>query len=95
MFGPNSRYFTLETMKRTSPNGKEVVFISRRIVPQPERFSLLVDHLVTHGERPDLLAFAHLGDPEQYWRICDANRAMHPDELTATVGRGRPSGPSA
>ena len=30
---------------------------------------------------------AYLGDPEQFWRLCDANGAMRPDELTETVGR--------
>jgi len=28
-----------------------------------------------------------LGDPELFWRVCDANRAMRPDELTETIGR--------
>ena len=26
-------------------------------------------------------------DPEQFWRLCDANAAMRPDELTESVGR--------
>ena len=28
-----------------------------------------------------------LGDPEQYWRVCDANDAMNPAELTVRPGR--------
>lgn len=87
MFGPGSRYFDLEIAKRFAPNGKEVTFVRRRIVPQPERFAVLHDHVVRQGERLDQIAFAHLGDPEQYWRLCDANRAMRPDELTETAGR--------
>ena len=39
------------------------------------------------GERLDIIAAQHLGDPEQFWRLCDANGAMRPDELTETVGR--------
>ena len=27
-----------------------------------------------------------LGDPEQFWRLCDANGAIRPDELTETIG---------
>ena len=42
---------------------------------------------MVEGERPDTIAAAHLGDPEQFWRICDANSALHPDELVADVGR--------
>jgi hypothetical protein len=33
------------------------------------------------------IAAQYLGDPEQFWRICDGNRAMRPDELTETIGR--------
>ncbi len=87
MFGPNSRYFGLETAKRISRDGKEVAFVSRRTVPQPERFAGLYDHVVQHGERLDHIAFASMTDAEQYWRICDANRAMRPDELTDVVGK--------
>ncbi len=39
------------------------------------------------GDRLDLIAHRYLGDPELYWRICDANRALRPEELTAEPGR--------
>jgi hypothetical protein len=42
---------------------------------------------VVAGDRLDNLAARHLGDPQQYWRICDANRAVRPDELIETLGR--------
>ena len=29
----------------------------------------------------------YLGDPELFWRLCDANVAMRPAELTETIGR--------
>jgi hypothetical protein len=28
----------------------------------------------------------YLGDPEQFWRICDANDVLRPAELTDTPG---------
>jgi len=28
-----------------------------------------------------------LGDPELFWRLCDANDTLHPQELTEAVGR--------
>ena len=28
-----------------------------------------------------------IGDPELFWRICDANRAMRPEDLTDVPGR--------
>ncbi|MFZ1707308.1 MAG: LysM domain-containing protein, partial [Anaerolineae bacterium] len=47
----------------------------------------LQEHTVAEGERPDLIAAAYLGDPEQFWRLCDANGVMRPEELTEEVGR--------
>jgi len=34
----------------------------------------------------DNLAAKYLGDPEQFWRLCDANGAMRPDELVEVIG---------
>jgi hypothetical protein len=87
MFGPGSRYFGLEIAKRVEPHGKEVTFVRRRLVPQPEKFAPLHDHVVKQGERLDQIAFANLGDAEQFWRLCDANRVMRPEALTETAGR--------
>ncbi len=36
---------------------------------------------MTAGERPDHLANTYLGDPEQYWRLYDANDTVRPDAL--------------
>jgi hypothetical protein len=41
---------------------------------------------VREGDRPDIVANDYLGDPEQYWRIADANSAMNPPDLTAEPG---------
>ena len=59
----------------------------RRFVPAPERFALLEEHLVSDGERLDLIAHQYLGDPEQFWRIADANGAVRPEELIEETGR--------
>ena len=42
---------------------------------------------VTQGDRLDNITAKFLGDPEQFWRVCDANNAMRPDELTEIIGR--------
>ena len=60
---------------------------SRRFIPPPERFALLFEHVVTEGERLDNITFKYMGDPEQFWRICDANAVLRPEELTDTTGR--------
>ena len=56
-------------------------------MPPPERFALLYEYRVVEGDRRDLIAAAHLGDPELWWRLADANGVLDPDDLTAFVGR--------
>ena len=58
-----------------------------RFAPAPEQLALVNEHSVVSGDRLDNLASTHFGDAELYWRICDANGAVRPDELTETVGR--------
>lgn len=87
LFPANSRYQNVETAKLVRPDGTEVVYLRRRFVPQPERFALLQEHVVVAGDRLDNLTARYLGDAEQFWRVCDANRAMHPDTLTEEIGR--------
>jgi hypothetical protein len=86
-FPPNSRYHGLPMATTTLSDGRQVVYLRRRFVPRPEALALLYEVRVAQGDRLDNLAAAHLGDPELFWRICDANAAMRPDELTEEVGR--------
>jgi hypothetical protein len=86
-FGPNSRYHGLPTATYVMPDGRTVVYVRRRFILPPERFALLQEHEVYQGDRLDVLAAHYLGDPQAFWRICDANVAIRPDELTETPGR--------
>jgi hypothetical protein len=83
----NSRYYSIDTATLEAPDGSEIRYLKRRFISPPERFSLLQEHTVHQGERLDNITAQYLGDPEQFWRICDANRAMRPEELTAVPGR--------
>ena len=87
MLSPTSRYQGLPTATAELPDGREVTYLRRRFIPSADRFSLLQQHTVTEGERLDGIAAQYLGDPQQYHLLCDANKAMHPLELTETVGR--------
>jgi hypothetical protein len=87
VISPTSRYYLIPTATYETPDGEAIVYLRRRLAPPPEDLALLEEHTVALGERLDTIAAARLGDPEQFWRICDANRALRPDELTATVGR--------
>ena len=86
-FPPNSRYNGVGTLTYTAPDGREIAYLTRRFVPPPERFSTLRTHVVMEGDRLDNLAARYLGDPEQYWKLCDANGALRPDELVEIIGR--------
>lgn len=86
-FAFTSRYYSTETTKIETPDGKTIVYLRRRFVPQPEQFVPIQEHSVSEGDRLDNITFQYLGDPEQFWRICDANNAMRPEETTETVGR--------
>lgn len=87
LFAPASRYYVVGTTVLETGNGKVVVHLRRRFVPAPERFSLLQEHTIVQGDRLDNLANQYLGDPEQYWRLCDANGAIRPDEIMERIGQ--------
>jgi hypothetical protein len=86
LFSSTSRYYGIAT-DTIIENGRTIAYVLRRFVPPPERFQLLQTHTVMQGERLDNITAQYLGDPTLFWRVCDANRAMRPWELTATVGR--------
>ena len=87
MFAITSRYHSIQTAELETTDGRRIVYLRRRFVPSPAVFALLLEHTVTEGDRLDNIAARYLGDPEQFWRICDANGVIRPDELTETVGR--------
>lgn len=86
-FSFTSRYYAIETTTLVAPDGKTIIYLRRRFAPPPENFVMLQEHTVTQGERLDNITAQYLSDPEQFWRVCDANRAMRPDGLTETIGR--------
>lgn len=85
-FPPNSRYHGIALAQMMLPSGETVAYLKRRFVPPPERFALIQEHVVLQGERPDTVAAHYLGDPELYFRLCDANGVLTPAQLTAIVG---------
>lgn len=87
LFPPTSRYHGIDTGILETIQGKTIIYVRRRFLPPAEKFALLQEHVVTQGERLDNITARYIGDPEQFWRVCDANAAMRPDELTDTIGR--------
>jgi hypothetical protein len=85
-FPTSSRYYNIDTAALEKPGHEPVVFLKRRFVPRAERFSLLTEHSLTQGERLDNITSRYYGDPEQFWRICDSNNVLFPNELTEISG---------
>jgi hypothetical protein len=86
-FPPTSRYYGIEIAEWQGPDGRQIKYLRRRLIGPLEGFALLQEHTVKQGERLDNITAQYLGDPEQFWRVCDANAAMRPEELTETIGR--------
>jgi hypothetical protein len=84
---PNSRYFGLGTASYTRPDGTEIRYLQRRIIPQPDQFATMRQYVVVQGDRVDSVANAQMGDPLLYWILCDANTASDPDALVEEPGR--------
>jgi hypothetical protein len=86
LFASNSRYYGLETATLERPGKLPVVYLRRRFLPDAASFQVVEQHTVMADERPDLVAAQFLGDATLFWRLCDANNAMRPEEITETVG---------
>ena len=86
-FGPSSRYYGLATSTYAASNGRQIVYLRRRFVPQPETLALIRNYIVTSSDRLDNVAAQQYSDPTQSWQLCDANAAFDPDCLTAAPGR--------
>ncbi len=84
MFFQGSRYEKVKTNEFTNANGRVIGYKRVRFIPETPATN---QHTVVQGERLDLIAYQYYRDPELFWRICDANRAMLPDKLVAVVGR--------
>jgi len=86
MFDQASRYFVLGVNTLLRDDGSLVNYSKRRFVPPSDNFTILRQVTVISGDRIDLISARTLGDPELFWRICDANNAMNPLDLTENPG---------
>jgi len=79
MFDKKSRYYNLKPYQVTDNRGRKVVVFP---VPDVPRQSLLGRHLVKQGQRIDHLAYKYLDEPAGFWRICEVNNVMLPEQLS-------------
>lgn len=84
MFFKGSRYESVATAVHTDSNGRQIPYKLLRVTQDAPSIQI---HSVRQADRLDRVAFTYYDDPQQFWRICDANRAMKPDELLDVIGR--------
>lgn len=80
MFDAKSRYYAIETATFITADGRMIAYKRRRFVPGGTAL-VLAEVVPADGERLDLLTARTLGDPEGFWRICDANTTPSPFDL--------------
>lgn len=83
MFVRGSRYENVADAVYAGTNGRKILYKRLRPIPLPPGFQT---YKVAAADRLDLIAFHFYQDPEQYWRICDANRALLPEDLVSEPG---------
>lgn len=81
-----SRYHGIEKKEYEFDDGREVTYRRRRFLPGGKTMPTLTKVTVGEGDRLDLITAANLGNPENFWRVCDANDVMDPNQLEI-VGR--------
>jgi len=78
MFFKGSRYEKVAENTFTDATGRAIHYKATRFIPDTPA---VVGHRVIGGERLDQIAWEHFRDPERFWRIGDANRALWPPDL--------------
>jgi hypothetical protein len=87
MFEHTSRYYRINEATYRIPGEGLIIYKLRRFLPRGESMTRVAEVAVTGEDRPDLVTARALGDPEQYWQICDANNAMNPFDMASVPGR--------
>ena len=87
VFPANSRYQNTETRQLVLPDGSTILYLARRFLPPLGSLAIMQKYTVVQGDRVDNIAAQFIGDPEQFWRLCDANPVLRAEELTETIGR--------
>jgi hypothetical protein len=78
MFFKGSRYAKVPIATMSNSVGRVIRYTTTRFIADTPA---VVGHRVLKGERLDNIAWEHYRDSERFWRICDANRAMWPEDL--------------
>ena len=84
MFSKKSRYAGVKDAELVDGKGRTITYKRIRFIPTP---TPMRGHIITEGERLDHISHFYYKDARRFWRICDANAAMFPDDLADDIGR--------
>jgi hypothetical protein len=84
MFFRGSRYEPVPGAQILTSEGRTIRYKRVRFIPDTPGS---LAQRVNQGDRLDLITYRIYKDPEQFWRICDANLALLPEELVEEPGR--------
>ncbi|MGB7539423.1 MAG: hypothetical protein WBM17_12865 [Anaerolineales bacterium] len=84
MFFKGSRYEFVDEAEITDGTKRTIRYKRIRFTPETKTRE---QHSVCQDERLDNIAYRYFRDPELFWRICDANPVLWPDDLLSEVGR--------
>ncbi len=77
MFFKGSRYEKVDTSQIKDARGRPVNYKKIRFIPATGG---VIGYSIHQGDRLDQIANLSFRDPQRFWRICDANGAMWPDD---------------
>lgn len=83
MFFRGSRYEAVPNTELTTADGRMIRYKRLRFIPETRG---VLPYLVSQSDRLDLIAYKFYQDPEQFWRVCDANLALRPEDLVDKPG---------
>ena len=78
---PEGRYARAEQRLLTGADGVTHAWLLPRLLPAPETLTIIADVPLNPVERLDTFTARTMGEPRAWWRIADANRAVHPRDL--------------
>jgi hypothetical protein len=76
-----SRYANVGQGIWTAPDGSQVPYLLRRLLPAPGTMATASLYQVQLSDRIDTIANSTLGDPTLSWLLGDANLATRPTQL--------------
>ena len=81
MNDPDGRYATSELRSRIGPDGRPIVYLGRRFLPDPATLTIAGIAEMAAGDRIDVFSARVQGASTAWWRIADARAVIDPGEL--------------